>query len=299
MINRTVKECLALSDDLDKHEEIFLKAAKQLIWSLHATKNDFHQNGGWIRSGIRGDCYYVHCQGKIYPYQTIYLDIRTGKIFQNIIELGGKDSQKTIYFVKKEEKMAVTMPLMRPVPISTKGKPWWKSWWIWLKTTRKWEVMEDWHFYIEYLKLAIFIPKGFIFDGASIPKLLRFLFSPVGILLLPGLLHDYGYRYGYLVAKDMAKYRVNAVLNNYTRKNWDNLFTNVSEQVNGFHILNKFPRLGLWIGAGFTWRAHRKRNLEDPMFIEPSMYSCTINEARETMKSASQLIIESSEEELE
>ena len=39
------------------------------------------------------------------------------------------------------------------------------------------------------------IPAGFKFDGASIPKFLRTFFSPVGVLLIGGLVHDYMYKY--------------------------------------------------------------------------------------------------------
>ena len=39
------------------------------------------------------------------------------------------------------------------------------------------------------------IPKGFKFDGASVPKFLGQFLSPVGVLLIGGLIHDYGYKY--------------------------------------------------------------------------------------------------------
>ena len=42
------------------------------------------------------------------------------------------------------------------------------------------------------------IPAGFQFDGASIPKFLRTFFSPVGVLLVGGLVHDYMYKYAAL-----------------------------------------------------------------------------------------------------
>ena len=35
------------------------------------------------------------------------------------------------------------------------------------------------------------IPAGFKFDGASIPKFLHTFLSPVGVLLMGGLIHDY------------------------------------------------------------------------------------------------------------
>ena len=40
--------------------------------------------------------------------------------------------------------------------------------------------------------------QGFVFDGASIPKFLRTFFSPVGVLLMGGLVHDYAYKYACL-----------------------------------------------------------------------------------------------------
>jgi len=70
------------------------------------------------------------------------------------------------------------MPLIRPVPIDLD-----KSKWTWrfkamMSLTRNWEIVDD---YImdcgEYGKFMI--PGGFIFDGSSIPKLLRGFLSPV------------------------------------------------------------------------------------------------------------------------
>ena len=46
------------------------------------------------------------------------------------------------------------------------------------------------------------IPKGFQFDGASIPKFLHTWLSPTGVLLMGGLVHDYAYKYATLRGKD-------------------------------------------------------------------------------------------------
>ena len=81
------------------------------------------------------------------------------------------------------------MPELKPVAIKTKGKGFWKGIVMWLLGTRNWEITKDWKYRVngnEYV-----IPKGFVFDGASIPKFLRTFFSPVGVLLMGGLVHDY------------------------------------------------------------------------------------------------------------
>ena len=71
---------------------------------------------------------------------------------------------------------------------------------MWLLSTRQWEITKDWHYKID--KDEYVIPAGFTFDGASIPKFLRSFFSPVGVLLMGGLVHDYGYKYATLLKKN-------------------------------------------------------------------------------------------------
>ena len=77
------------------------------------------------------------------------------------------------------------MPHLKPIPIKTKGKGFWKAIVMWLLSTRNWELVEDWRYNINGKDYVI--PAGFQFDGASIPKFLRTFFSPVGVLLIGGL----------------------------------------------------------------------------------------------------------------
>src|SRR5210317_150072 len=85
------------------------------------------------------------------------------------------------------------MPQLKPLPIKTKGKGFFKAIAMWLLATRNWELVQDWRYNIDGVEYVI--PKGFQFDGASIPKFLRTFFSPVGVLLIGGLVHDYMYKY--------------------------------------------------------------------------------------------------------
>ena len=85
------------------------------------------------------------------------------------------------------------LPHLQPVKIPTKGKGFWKGIVMWLLSTRNWVVTQDWKYRMngnEYI-----IPAGFQFDGASIPKFLHTFLSPVGVLLMGGLVHDYAYKY--------------------------------------------------------------------------------------------------------
>lgn len=256
-MKRTIEEIIKLSDDIEQHLDLFTRVTKRLIWDLHLTKKDVTENGGWVRSTSYEDSYFITKFGGNFPFK-IYLDID-----KKIVYIFKNNMKKIILNVKNLEKPAVKMPHMRPVPILTNGLPRFKALWVWVKSIRKWEITEDWYFFIEYLNIWIMIPKGFIFDGASIPKLLRNLFSPVGILFLPGLLHDYGYRFGHLLVNDNQG--IYPVLNDFTRNDWDKLFRNVAVQINGFKYLNKGPYAGLFVGGWATWKKHRKNNLIEPL----------------------------------
>jgi uncharacterized membrane protein len=72
------------------------------------------------------------------------------------------------------------MPVMRALPIRTKGKGFFKGILLWILTTRNWEIAEDFEYELNDIKYTI--PAGFKFDGASIPKFLHTFLSPVGVL---------------------------------------------------------------------------------------------------------------------
>ena len=95
------------------------------------------------------------------------------------------------------------MPKLQPVPIKTKGKGFWKGIIMWLLSTRNWVLTDDWKYNIDGTEYVI--PAGFQFDGASIPKFLRTFFSPVGVLLMGGLVHDYAYKYKTLLEANKRK----------------------------------------------------------------------------------------------
>ena len=91
------------------------------------------------------------------------------------------------------------MPHMMPVPMETKSKGLVGGIILWLTKTRTWEITEDWKFGLQMdgqkTVTSFMIPKGFVFDGASVPKPLRSWLSPMGVLLSGGLVHDYVYKF--------------------------------------------------------------------------------------------------------
>ena len=151
------------------------------------------------------------------------------------------------------------MPKLCPLPIETKGQNTLTRIWRWITAVRKWELLEDWEYEQLDNELAILIPKGFVFDGASIPRILWGLLSPTGLLLIPGLIHDFAYRYDYLWAIDsdgkICKHEEGA-----GRKHWDLMFQKVGLVVNGMPVIDKLAWLALALFGSIAWNKNRKLN---------------------------------------
>jgi hypothetical protein len=145
------------------------------------------------------------------------------------------------------------MPHIKPLPIKTKGKGFWKAIVMWLLSTRNWELTQDWKYNIDGTEYVI--PKGFTFDGASIPKFLRTFFSPVGVLLIGGLVHDYMYKYTH--CKPVSAKGALLVVD---QKRADQIFRDINIVVNGFYTMNYLAYWSLRIGGFVAWNGHRKRD---------------------------------------
>ena len=146
-------------------------------------------------------------------------------------------------------------PHMRPIRIPTKSKGFWGAIFMWLLGKRHWEISKDFTFELHGTKYVI--PKGFKFDGASVPKFLATFLSPVGVLLLGGLVHDYAYKYAAL--KPALQKSSRLILN---QKQADKIFRDINIEINGFYFLNYLAYWALRLGGWFAWNGHRKINAQ-------------------------------------
>ena len=143
-------------------------------------------------------------------------------------------------------------PHMKPVRIATKGKGFWSAILLWVFGTRHWEIVKDFHYSLNGEDYVI--PKGFKFDGASVPKFLAQFLSPVGLLLIGGLIHDYGYKYETLLLRN------GKTIGNNDQKWRDQTFRDINIEVNGFYLLNYLAYWALRVGGFVAWNKHRKVN---------------------------------------
>ena len=174
-----------------------------------------------------------------------------------------------VYFlVRRFEKPLdsdVSMPVLRPIPIPTRERSLLIRVFVWLHQVRTWEVAENWEYTLPTDNTRIVIHKGFRFDGASIPRPLWTILNPIGLLMIQGLIHDYGYRYRQLWKVE------NGIVSPYekggSKTTWDHLFRKTGHAVNGMSFINFAAWLSVSFGGHCAWRSNRRKN-EQPVVPE-------------------------------
>lgn len=152
------------------------------------------------------------------------------------------------------------LPVLRGIKIETKNKSLPKKIKAWL-SRRKWEVVEDWYFktHVNGTMVTVFIGKGFVFDGASIPRSLHWLLNPMGVLMAPGLVHDFAYRNEYITILNSRK-KLTDISTNQLQA--DNLFKDISLQVNGCSVISNSAYYMLRIFGKRSWNKNKKLRAE-------------------------------------
>jgi hypothetical protein len=151
----------------------------------------------------------------------------------------------------------IPMPKLEPVQYPTEEVNVFRRIWRWITYTRKWRIVEDWFFDLP-CGVKIKIPFDFVMDGASVPRPLRSLLSPVGPLFLPAILHDFSYKYDKLIGVNE-----NGSCYDYIpgagKIFWDNLFKEVADYVNGLAHINRISYFMLSMFGFIAWNQHRRR----------------------------------------
>lgn len=146
--------------------------------------------------------------------------------------------------------MAYARPKYDREPIITRGVGFWRAHWNWLFATRWYYLLEDYAYRLPTGDDVV-LPKDFRWNGASIPKPFSYFLHPVGILLIPGLLHDYAFRHACL--KDALG---NPVVE-YNRRSANQMFLEVCTVTNGLPTLNFILFCVLALFSRRAWNKHR------------------------------------------
>lgn len=150
----------------------------------------------------------------------------------------------------------IPMPKLEPIRIPTKGLSWWRRFLVHFKR-RNWRLTEDYELYIPWLGITLMAPKGFIVDGASVPRIVWPIINPTGILLIGSIFHDFGYKYDSLLDKDW-----NVCYSGEGKAFMDELFKDINIYVNDVHSMNTVAWAALAAFGFFAWNGHRKRDIK-------------------------------------
>lgn len=123
---------------------------------------------------------------------------------------------------------------------------------------RKTVLVKDYCLWCAALNKWIFLPIDFVYDGASVPKLLNSLYSSRGVLLLGSGPHDFGYGYQglFLISPRTGEIR----FFRFTKRELDHIFKTLNIWESGMTKAANIATFGLSL-FGFTgWNKARKEN---------------------------------------
>lgn len=152
------------------------------------------------------------------------------------------------------------MPILRPLPVRKRGE------------RRRYELIEDWKCELLGRGFTFIIPKGFIFDGASIPRIFWNMLSPSGYLFLAGLLHDFIFKYRfvyiYSIIDSLDGGEPRIIKDWFTQKEADKKFEALADKIcMGAHFFTRTAYITLRMFGSKAWREHRK--LDTLCLLEP------------------------------
>jgi len=164
----------------------------------------------------------------------------------------------------------ICLPKVQGLPIATRNKTWIHKVIAWLFESRNYQLTEDYIITIPWMNVQILIPRGFIFDGASVPRIFWSILDPLGILYIPSIIHDFGYRYNALLNQDRE-----IIFTGAGKMFFDDLFRKVAVEVNELPIIDTVSWAALFSFGWLPWNNNRKENLQvDKDFpnIQPQDY---------------------------
>ncbi len=154
------------------------------------------------------------------------------------------------------------MPVVEPLPLDLTGLKWWQKLTIWLTYRRQWRLVQDYEFWCPIIDDWCRIPAGFIFDFASVPKLLYSILNPTGLLLAGSVPHDFIYRHGGLWTCSNPG---EDCFVRITRKRADRIFLAIGEMIGaGWAYKSAWLMLRLFGGRSYlppTVARHQKNSI--------------------------------------
>ncbi len=149
------------------------------------------------------------------------------------------------------------LPKTQAIPMYTRDLSFFGKFSVWLLDNLSELFIEDYYFQMTWLpnQPIIKIPKGFIFDGASVPKTLRALLDSKGILYHASIFHDFGCQYNcWLLADDTIYEPANG------REFFDGMFRDFTTIVYDMDVVASIAWAAVRVGGAGAWKKRRAAN---------------------------------------
>ena len=156
----------------------------------------------------------------------------------------------------------IHMPVMRRLPIDTERPL--RQRLLWWREPVVYELVEPFMFAgrVGDRWAHLWLPAGFRTDLASTPRLTWLCGGrPDGLLLIPGVFHDFYYRHGRVLARCAVEYepgRWEVPIGDGSRAWGDRLFRDLAQEIGGLRV----PAYAAWAAlrafGGIAWRANEQ-----------------------------------------
>ncbi len=141
--------------------------------------------------------------------------------------------------------------------------PWWQRFYKWRTTRRQWRLLEDWIFWSNKLQTFVKIPKGLVFDGASVPKIFHSIINSTDGVFFGALPHDFIYRFAQLlVCPENVRGECDGlwvIHQDVSRSTADSMLYDLPNQIEGRKIPNGIAYGIIRPFGGMAWKKNRVR----------------------------------------
>jgi hypothetical protein len=134
---------------------------------------------------------------------------------------------------------------------------------------RKFQLIDPYILWCPFFEEFIYHPDNFIYDGASVPKILNGLYGPTGMLLYGAVSHDFGYRYNGLLTLNPDTFEL--TFKHCSKGDLDSMFGAMCKHESSLAIASYVAEKSLTVGGFVGWNENRKKDLnliEDFPFLK-------------------------------
>ena len=162
------------------------------------------------------------------------------------------------------DKDDTSLPIVSPLPLVDPDAAWFQRLMQAMFRRPQYKIVTDYFTYIPSVNAWCYLSRNFIYDFASVPRPLTFMFEPTGLWAYPAGPHDFGYRFAGLMLSPAPGIAYQFV--RQSRSDLDHIFRSLSDKANGLSTINAVGTFALSVAGGLNYNPI---NIEDIDWTRP------------------------------